>query len=274
MKITLITACYNSAEVLATAFDSVLAQTHADIDYRVVDGGSTDGTLEVIRAYEPRFKGRLRWTSARDKGLYDAINKGIGLAEGEVVGILNADDFFANPQVLSRVAAAFATNGTAPDAITGDICFVRPDAPERIVRYYSARHFRPWMLRWGFMPPHPSFYCRREHFERLGRYRTDFPIGADYELLIRFLWHARLRTCYLPGAMVVMRTGGKSTHSWKSTFTLNRDIVRSCRMNGIYTNLLMLLPKYLFKVFELACRHRGETVRLPATAQHLPEGES
>ena len=252
----------------------MLAQTHTDIDYRVVDGGSSDGTLDVIRAYEPRFNGRMRWTSARDNGLYDAINKGIGQAEGEVVGILNADDFFADSQVLARVAAAFGTHEPAPDAITGDICFVRPEALEHVVRYYSARYFRPWMLRWGFMPPHPSFYCRREHFERLGLYRTDFAIGADYELLIRFLWHARLRTCYLPGTLVVMRTGGKSTHSWKSTLTLNRDIVRSCRVNGIYTHLLLLLPKYLFKVFELVCRHRGGTVQLPVASKNLPEGET
>lgn len=258
MKISLITACYNSATVLASAFDSVLAQTHIDLDYWVIDGGSTDGTCDVIRAYEPRFKGRMRWLSERDTGLYDAINKGIVRAEGAVVGVLNADDFFAHERVLERVAEAFTQEDKQPlDAVYGDVCFVRPDALTRLVRYYSARWFRPWMLRWGFMPPHPSFYCRREHFTRLGFYRTDFAIGADYELLIRFLWHARLRTRYLPGTLVVMRTGGKSTQSWKSTLTLNRDIIRSCRLNGIYTNFVMLLPKYVFKLFELLSRRRN-----------------
>ncbi len=264
MKISLITACYNSASVLASAFDSVLAQTHADLDYWVIDGGSTDGTVEVIRAYEPRFNGRMRWVSERDEGLYHAINKGIARAEGDVVGILNADDFFADERVLERVAQTFAAGTEPVDAVYGDVCFVRPDALARVVRYYSARRFRPWMLRWGFMPPHPGFYCRREHFARLGLYRTDFAIGADYELLIRFLWHARLRTRYLPGALVVMRTGGKSTKSWKSTVTLNRDIVRACRLNGIYTNLALLLPKYGFKLFELLWRGGGK--RAPCVA--------
>ncbi len=154
------------------------------------------------------------------------------------------------------MATVFAGEA-ALGALYADVCFVRPEALTRVVRYYSARLFRPWMLRWGFMPPHPSFYCKRACFSQLGLYRTDYPIGADYELLIRFLWHARIRTRYLPLALVVMRTGGTSTRSWKSTLTLNRDIVRGCRANGIYTNLAMLLPKYVFKVFELfSRRHR------------------
>ena len=262
MKISLITACYNSVGVIQTALDSIMAQTWQDIDYIVIDGGSTDGTQDVLREYEISFKGRMRWISEKDHGLYDAINKGIRLAVGEIVGLLNTDDFFSHSKVLENVATAFS-DSTKPgvtdrrlDAVYGDVCFVNPDNLSRIVRYYSGSPFRPWMLRWGFMPPHPTFYCRREHFERLGIYSTNYLIGADYELLIRFLWHARICTSYLPGPMVVMRTGGKSTRSWKSNLILNQDIVRSCRTNGIYTNLAMLIPKYFYKIFELVRKRK------------------
>ena len=257
MKITIITACHNSAATLSVAMDSVLTQTHADIEYLVIDGASTDGSQTLIESHAPKFNGRLRWISEPDSGMYDAINKGIALATGDVVGILNADDAFSSPGVVARMAAAFTEN-PALDAAYGDIRFVKNCADVSLedfwalktVRWYSSRHWRPWMLQWGFMPPHPSVYIRKTCFEKLGVYAPDYRIAADYALLIRFLRKAKLRLAYVPMCCVDMRTGGVSTRNWRSNLLLNQEIVRGNREAGYFCCLPMLAPKYLFKVFE------------------------
>jgi glycosyltransferase involved in cell wall biosynthesis len=274
MTVTLVTACYNSAAVIRTAMESVLRQTWPEIEYIVVDGGSADGTVDVIREFEPKFGGRMRWVSEKDHGMYDAINKGIRMAPGEVVGILNADDVLASDEIIARVAEAFL--GTSLDAVYGDIRFVADCRGvgletlrgERTVRYYSARHWRPWMLQWGFMPPHPSVYIRRACFERLGAYALDYKIAADYALLIRFFRKAKLRTHYLPLCMVDMRMGGMSTRHWRSNLLLNREIVRGNREAGYFCCLPMLVFKYAFKVWEyIGPRFRGCFSRRGAETQ-------
>lgn len=244
--LSLITACLNNTPVIRGAFESVLAQSCDDYEYLVIDGGSRDGTVEIIKEYAPRFAGRMRWISEPDEGLYAALNKGIAMARGEAVGILNADDFFAGPEILQRVAAPFSRPEI--DCLFGDVCFVDGGRPERVARYYSSRFFRPWMARLGYMPAHPTFYCRRCHFERLGGYRTDYRIAADHELLIRFLVRAKLRYLYLPLLFQHMRLGGMSTSSLRSTLILNRENIRACRANGIYSNSLLQLGKYAFKL--------------------------
>jgi glycosyltransferase involved in cell wall biosynthesis len=248
VTISVITACRGATRCLPFALASVRRQTWSGFESLVVDGGSTDGTVAVLRAAESAFDGRLRWISEPDHGLYDALNKGIRMARGDVVGILHADDVFAGDDVLARVAAAF--EDPAVDCVFGDVRFVREPDLGRTVRYYRAAHFRPWMLRFGFMPPHPSFFARRELFERLGYYETDYRIAADYELLVRFLWRHRVRYRYLDMTTTKMRLGGMSTRSWRSNLVLNREIVRGCRANGMWTALPLLTFKYLFKVFE------------------------
>ena len=257
----MITACYNSAAIISTCFDSVLSQQGVDLEYIVVDGGSKDGTVDLLKVYEPKFAGRMRWVSERDQGMYDAINKGIKLATGDVVGILNADDMFESPDTLAHVAEAFTD---AVDAVYADIRFVKDDL-NSTVRYYSAKHWKPWMLQWGKMPPHPSVYIRRELFEKYGMYKLGYDIAADYELLIRYLRMAKLKTRYLNESLVRMRMGGKSTRGWQSFMTLNKEIVRGNRENGYFCCFPMLLPKYLFKIFEfilprLGFKRKGETI--------------
>ncbi len=251
MKISVVTVCYNSVHFIRYAMESVLVQTYPLVEYLVIDGGSEDGTVEIIREFEPRFGGRMRWVSERDAGMYDAINKGIRMATGDVVGILNADDFFEDERVIATVAGAFQSD---VDAVYADVRFVGKDALKKTLRYYSAKHWKPWMLRWGFMPPHPSVYIRRELFDQMGYYKTDYHIAADYELLIRYLWKAGIRLVYLPKCFVTMRMGGRSTKDWRSNLLLNREIVRGNRENGVYTNLAMLLPKYAFKIWEFVGR--------------------
>jgi len=248
MKISIITACFNSAPVLDTALTSLSSQTHPDVECIVVDGSSTDGSVERIRAWAHTMGGRARWISEPDHGLYDAINKGIRMATGEIIGLLHADDFYSGPEVLSKVAQLFEQTGA--EAVYADVRFVDAADTGRTVRYIAGSRFRPWMMRFGFMPPHPSIFCRRELFERLGYYRTDYRIAADHELMVRFLWKARIRTAYLPEAIIAMRTGGTSTRSMGARWLACRENVRACRENGIYANLPMQLAKYAVKVFQ------------------------
>ena len=256
MTISLITVCYQSADVLGTAMESVLRQTWPDIEYLVVDGGSTDGTMDVIREYELKFCGRMRWISERDCGMYDAINKGIRMATGEVIGILNADDVLATDNTIMNVVTAFMGEPSVLDAVYGDVRFVANkktltlDAlkQEKTIRYYSSKYFRTWLARFGYLPAHPSFYCRRLMFEKFGVYRIDYKIAADHELMIRFFVKEKLTSRYVPDVFAVMRVGGMSTRSLESTLVLNRENIRACRANGIYTSRLLQLGKYLFKI--------------------------
>ena len=254
MKISLITVCYNSAALLPTAFESVLRQTCTDYEYLVVDGGSTDGTLELLKDWEPKFGGRMSWKSERDRGLYDAINKGIARASGDLIALLHADDMLNADTILSDWIRPFEENPTL-EAVYGDIRFVPheaegPDAPTQ--RYYWGGFWHPWMFRWGLMPPHPSFAIRRSCFERLEGYLPDvFKIAADHELLVRYLYKARLRSRYIPLCTTAMRLGGLSTDGVQARIRLNREIVRANRMNGLWCCIPMMIPKYALKMMEV-----------------------
>ena len=275
MKITLITACYNSAKTIKTAMESVLSQKGVDIEYIVVDGGSKDGTVDVIKEFAARpvhptspVCPVIKWISEPDKGMYDAINKGIKMATGDVVGILNADDVLASDDTLAHIAERFEPpntrntrkDGERVDAVYADIRFVREGETvealrgAKTVRYCSAAKWRPWMFRFAAMVPHPSFYVRRECFERLGGYSLDYRICADFELELRYLYLAKLRTAYLPECVVVMRMGGMSTAGWRSNVLINREDLRALRSHGIWSCLPLIYLKYLFKIWGFVFR--------------------
>lgn len=245
MKVSLITVCFRSAGVIRTALESVLAQKGVDVDYIVVDGGSDDGTVEILKEYESKFSGRMRWISERDEGMYDALNKGIKMAEGDVVGILNADDMLEDENTLAFVASSF---DQGIDCVYGDIRFVRGES-KKTTRYYSSKRWRPWMHNWGFMPAHPSVYVRREVFDRVGGYKLGYDISADFEWMVRLLCRSRVKSRYLPRSIVTMRLGGKSTAGLKAMLKLNRENVRANRENGYFCCLPMMLPKYFFKIW-------------------------
>ena len=234
---------------LRDTFESVLAQTHQDIDYIVVDGASTDGTLALIREYMPRFGGRMRFISEPDKGLYDAMNKGFALAQGEMIGILNSDDFFTSADVLEAVASAMAD--PAWQAVYGDVHFVRDKDLGRCVRYYSSRRFRPWMLHIGLMPAHPSFFCRKQLYEEVGLFDTRYTISADFELMIRLFLTRKIQARYLLKDFVTMRIGGKSTLGLASYLTIYREKRLSLRRNGFYASTFIVFFGYLPKVVAL-----------------------
>lgn len=245
MKVSLITVCFRSAGVIRSAIESVLAQKGIDVDYIVVDGGSNDGTVEILKEYESKFAGRMRWISESDEGMYDALNKGIKMAEGDVVGILNADDILEDENTLAFIASSFELG---VDCVYGDIRFVRGES-KKTTRYYCSKRWRPWMHNWGFMPAHPSVYVRRDVFDRVGGYKHGYDISADFEWMVRLLCKARVKTRYLPRSIVTMRLGGKSTAGLKAMLKLNRENVRANRENGYFCCLPMMLPKYFFKIW-------------------------
>lgn len=249
LKFSLVSVTFNSDATLNDTIESILNQSFPNLEYIVVDGLSKDNTVNVIKEYEPRFSGRLKWISEKDKGLYDAMNKGIRMATGDIVGIINSDDFYHRTDILAKVADAFQ-DGTV-QAVYGDVRFVNPDNLDKTVRYYSSKNFSPKLFRYGFMPAHPTFFTYRKYFDEFGYYKTDYRIAADYELLIRFLYTHHLNAKYLPLDFMKMRTGGTSTASFKSNLLLNKEIVRACRENGIWTCMPLLFLKYFIKVFEL-----------------------
>ena len=246
MKISIITVVYNNVKTIEQTIQSVLSQTYLDVEYIVIDGKSNDGTVEILNNYKSKI---AKTISEKDNGMYDALNKGIQVATGDIVGIINADDRFANNNIVEKIANHFIENKTT-DCVIGDIAFVDENNSEKISRYYSSAKFNPSKFAWGFMPAHPTFYCKREYFQKLGGYKTDFDIASDYELLIRFLKVHQLKYNYMNMLMVLMNKGGKSTRGLKSTIKINKEIKIGCEMNGIYTNYFMLYSKYFLKVFE------------------------
>jgi glycosyltransferase involved in cell wall biosynthesis len=244
MTISIITATFNSATTLRDTLDSVAGQDHPSVEHIIVDGKSTDSTVDIIKSYLHV----ANWVSETDRGLYDAINKGIGMSKGDVVGILNSDDFYPRNTVLSDIARAF--EDPEVDAIIGDIAFVRPENLDKVIRHYSSARFHPRKFAAGYMPAHPSFYVRKKYYDAYGLYKLDYKIAADYELLMRFMHTHGIRFKYLPEILVYMRTGGVSNATPMSRYVLNQEIVRACAENGVRTSMARLSLKYFNKIFE------------------------
>ena len=248
MTISIITATYNSGATISDTVESVLRQTYIDYEYIIIDGCSKDGTLDILRRYEPMFGGRMHIISEPDKGIYDAMNKGIGMATGDVVGILNSDDYYTSDDALATIADFFSRDDA--DAMYGDIHFVDDGNPEKCVRYYSSALFRPWLLRFGFMPAHPSFYVRSNVYRKYGTFSLDYKIASDYDIMVRLLHKHRIKAQYIKKDFVTMRTGGISTKNVKNRLLISREDVKACRRNGLYTNIFFISIKYLYKIFE------------------------
>ena len=228
MKISVITAVYNNRATVAAALDSALAQTHEDVELVVIDGGSTDGTLEVLQGYAGHIAVLV---SEPDRGIYDALNKGVRHASGEVLGFLHSDDLYADAGVLCRVAQAF--DGADVAAVYGDLLYVRKDAPERVVRTWRAGQFSPARLARGWMPPHPTFYARRETYAELGGFDTRYRIAADYDCMLRFLGRGGLRVGYIPEVLVKMRVGGASNRSLGNILRKSAEDYLALKANGV-----------------------------------------
>lgn len=244
VKISVITVTYNRAHVIKGAIEGVLRQKYENYEYIVVDGASSDNTINILKEYEPKFEGRMRWISEPDKGLYDAINKGIKMATGDVVGIVNSDDYFHRDDALDIVAKAYENKEVT--AIYADERVV--DDKDKTLYYDRGNYFRTWMYRIGLMPGHASFYAKKDLFEKYGYYKTDYRITADYELMLRFAYVNKIKMKYIPEALLSFRTGGVSTQLSQKN-CLHREQVRACRENGLFCIQPMIWIKYLFKIF-------------------------
>lgn len=244
MKVSIITASYNSAATIKQTIISVLQQTYANIEYIIVDGCSTDNTLQIVKTMLPIFNGRLIYISEQDKGIYDAMNKGIRMATGDVVGILNSDDYFTAHDVIEKMVESFTEDA---DAVYGDIHFVREDDTTNCVRYYSGAFFKPWLVKFGFIAPHPSFYIRKSIYDKYGLYDIKYKIAADFELIARMCYIHKIRIKYLHQDFVTMRVGGASTKDLRSRWIGLRETSLACKKLGIKTNKLNIQLKYLIK---------------------------
>jgi len=244
MRVSVVTVCFNSARTIEATLLSVARQSHDDVEHIVIDGASTDGTLEILERHR---QGLSVLVSERDRGLYDAMNKGWARASGEVVGFLNADDTFAEPDVLAAVASAFEQ--TASDAVYGDLELHSETG--KLVRSWKSGSFHRFKYHLGWMTPHPATYVRRELFERHGGFVQDLSIAADYELMLRFFFRYRAKVHYLPKNLVRMTAGGASNGSLSNVARANWQVLRAWRMNGLLTSPTIVLTKPLSKLAQL-----------------------
>lgn len=243
MKISIITVVFNSKDTIEQTIQSVLSQSYKNIEYIIIDAKSTDGTIEIIEKYKDKI---VHIVSEPDSGFYDGLNKGIKLATGDVIGILNADDRFADETIISQVANQFNAHPNI-DSIIGDIAFANSN--NKISRYYSGEKFTVNSFKWGFMPPHPSFYCKRSIFQKFGYYNTNYKIAGDFELMLRFIWKHKITFRYLPLLMVYMRKGGKSTSTiFTSFFIINPEVYNACKINNLQTSYFNIYMKYFLKI--------------------------
>lgn len=242
--ISVITVCFNSAPTLARALQSVADQDWVKVEHIVIDGASVDETSEIVE----RFPHVAQFVSEPDKGIYDAMNKGLDRASGDIVCFLNADDHYASRAVFSHVIAQMREHKL--DALMGDVGFFHEVNPSRLVRRYSSGRFTPDRLAWGWMPAHPALFLSRAVVERVGRFKIDYHIAGDFEFIVRAFHGQSLRYLHLPEVLVRMQSGGVSTSGAKATMQMNREMLRACRSNHIHSNWVRLLSRYPLKVLE------------------------
>ncbi len=256
MKVSIITVSFNSVGTIRDTIESVLSQEYLDIEYIVVDGGSTDGTMAIIEAYANELDAVV---SEPDRGIYDAMNKGIQAATGDVVCMLNSDDVYATPSSIRRLVERMQETGA--DSVFADLVLVDSEDNDKVLRYYDSGRFHPGRLRYGWMPAHPTFLAKRTLYKKWGLYSLKYRIAADYEMMVRLLHKAGASYAYLPEVVVKMRAGGVSTGGLRNSWTLNREIVRACRENGLETSLGRVLLKIPMKLLEYVRRPKRYTER-------------
>lgn len=245
--VSIITVVYNSRSTIVQNLNSVISQTYPHIEHIIIDGASTDGTLQLIDKVKKKV---TKLISEPDKGIYDAMNKGLSLAGGEIIGFLNADDAYYDETTISTVVSEMEKTGS--DSCYGDLIYVARKDPSKVIRYWKSYPFDPRFFHRGWHPPHPTFFVRRWVYEVYGGFNLQFRIAADYELMLRLLLKHRISTHYIPRVLVKMRTGGISNRNPLNILKANLECYKAWRYNGLPADLLLFLAKPSFKLWQIA----------------------
>ena len=249
MKVSIITVVYNNKDTIKDAIESVLNQTYKNIEYIIVDGGSTDGTVNIIKNYEDKID---KFISEKDNGIYDAMNKGIKLASGDIVGILNSDDFYASNNIIEKVVNEFIEKKV--DSVYGDLVYVDAKNTDKIVRYWRSKPFKEGLFKKGWHPPHPTFFVRKEIYNKCGLFNLNFKIAADYELMLRFLEKCKISSSYIPQVLVKMRIGGESNKNIKNIIKANIECLKAWEVNDLTVNYFLFFIKPISKILQFRRR--------------------
>ena len=243
MKVSIITITYNSASTLETTIQSVISQTYKNIEYIIVDGNSSDNTLEIAKKYKIE-----KLVSEKDNGLYDALNKGISMATGDVIGILHSDDFYTNNNVIEKIVSVFEKNNCA--GVYADLFYVDKDDTNKIKRKWKSGQYSDGMFLKGWMPPHPTFFVKKECYTKFGTFDLQFKSAADYELMLRFIHKNKIKICYLPEFIIKMRVGGKSNITTKNRVLANLEDRKAWEVNQLKPKFYTLYLKPLRKILQ------------------------
>lgn len=246
MKVSIITAVHNNCGTIEDSIQSVLSQKYENIEYIVVDGASSDGTLEIVNKYQKRI---AQFTSEPDNGIYYALNKGLKMSTGDIIGFLHADDMYANSMVIDWVVSRMMNCNT--DSCYGDLLYVHKTDINKIFRRWRSSYYTEGLFRKGWMPPHPTFFVRKEVYDNHGHFNTDFKIAADYELMLRFLEGNKISTHYIPEVLVKMRTGGKSNRGLKNLIIKSSEDYKAWKINKLNGGLYTILLKNISKIPQL-----------------------
>ena len=245
MKFSIVTSTYNSAKTLRDTFESVLNQTYKDYEYWVIDGVSKDDTIAIIKEYEPKFEGRMKWISEPDKGIYDAMTKGFQKCTGDVLMLINSDDLFARPNVLQMVADKFEENPDA-DCVYADLFYVSQDNVQNIVRVWKTGMQKPFNK--GWLPAHPTFYVKKKIYDKYGYFDLSYKLAADFELMLRFVEKYHIKLVYLKESLVRMRLGGATSKNLKNIYRQNKECYNAFKNNGIKCSLFYIFYRFLPKI--------------------------
>lgn len=243
MKVSIITAVINGVETIEDCIKSVLCQSYKDVEYVIIDGNSTDGTLDVINRYKNKI---AKVVGESDKGIYDALNKGIKLATGDIIGFLHSDDFYANDRIIEKVADVFMKYNV--DSCYGDLQYVYKNDTKKVIRHWKSSKYEHGKFKYGWMPPHPTFFVKKKIYDEYGYFNTNFKIAADYELMLRFLEGHRISTYYIPEVLIKMRLGGMSNRSFKNMFIKSSEDYRAWKINNLNGGFYSILLKNLSKI--------------------------
>ena len=243
MKISIITAVFNGADAIEDCIESIASQTHKDIEHIIIDGGSTDGTLDVIQRYKDKI---ARVISEPDRGIYDALNKGIRLATGDIIGFLHADDVYAHDKVIETAVSQMTRYNV--DSCYGDLLYVDKNNTDKIIRYWKSRPYEKGLFKRGWMPPHPTFFVKKEIYDKYGYFNSGFKIAADYELMLRFLEKHKISTHYIPEVLIKMRLGGVSNRSFKNMLIKSSEDYKAWKVNNLNMGFHTILLKNISKI--------------------------